>query len=494
MRTLSILCLAVLCTAAGAAHGRSERAIKDAVVHIFTVYNEYDFYRPWQMKGKLSKTGSGCIIDGNRVLTNAHVVADRTFIQVRRAGHADKFVARVQYVGHECDLALLTVADERFFEGAKAIRIGKLPHIRQKVAVYGFPRGGTKIAITEGVVSRVENLYYSHSQANLLCCQIDAPINSGSSGGPVLADDKLVGVAFQSMSGENIGYMVPAPVVEHFLADVRDGQFDGFPSLALSYQTMENPDLRAAHGVDEGQSGILINRAYPLSPCRGMLDSGDVLLAVEGFDIANDASVEFRDGERTLFEYPAQSRQIGDSTTLTILREGEVSDVRVELDVGSTEWKLVPRQLYDTPPRYLIVGGFVFVPLTRNFLETWGGGWRTKAPRDLVQYYFSEPDETRREVVVIGQVLADEVNVGYEDFLYSVVSKVNGREVADLEELKDAIEENDGEYHEIIDEEGYRVVLSRTEALERKHRILKRYRIAFDRSPGLGRDEGVGVQ
>ncbi len=72
--------------------------IKEAVVKIYTTYNEYDYYEPWQMLGQEERTGSGCIIKGNRILTNAHVVGDQTFIQVRKAGDAKKYIAEVEIV------------------------------------------------------------------------------------------------------------------------------------------------------------------------------------------------------------------------------------------------------------------------------------------------------------------------------------------------------------------------------------------------------------
>ena len=78
--------------------------------------------------------------------------------------------------------------------------------MRDKVAVYGFPTAGDEMSITEGVVSRIEQRNYAHSNANLLTCQIDAAINPGNSGGPVIKNDRIAGVAFQSsMRGENIG-------------------------------------------------------------------------------------------------------------------------------------------------------------------------------------------------------------------------------------------------------------------------------------------------
>jgi S1-C subfamily serine protease len=50
---------------------------------------------------------------------------------------------------------------------------------------------------------------------------VDAAINSGNSGGPVLLGDHVVGIAFQCLtSGENIGYIIPVPVINHFLQDL----------------------------------------------------------------------------------------------------------------------------------------------------------------------------------------------------------------------------------------------------------------------------------
>jgi len=460
----------------------NDEAVKEAAVKIFTVYNEYDYYRPWQMRGKMSKTGSGCIIEGKRILTNAHVVADQTFIQVKRAGQAEKFIARVEYVGHECDLAVLRVADDRFFEHTTPIKVGTLPLIRDKVAVYGFPRGGTKIAITEGVVSRIENQYFSHSQANLLACQIDAPINSGSSGGPVISEGKIAGVAFQSASGENIGYMVPAPVVKHFLTDISDGAFDGFPTLGISFQKMENPDIRNKYAMSAHHSGVLVSMVHPESPLKGVVSRGDIILSIESFDIANDATISFRKNDRTFFEYAVQDLQIGDTGTMTLLRDSKEHSVSFANTLSVSDGHLVPRQQFDTPPRYFITGGFVFVPLTRNFLTTWGPrSWVRKAPKHLVHHYFSEPDTSRDEIIILAQILSDEVNVGYDDFVFSVINEVNGVKIRNLDDLITAVDSNENPFQKITDDEGYTIIYSTQKAKEAKPRIFNRYRLVFDR-------------
>ena len=56
----------------------------------------------------------------------------------------------------------------------------------------------------------------------------------------------------KSQNTENLGYMVPIPVVKHFFNDLEDGQYEGFPNLGIYIQTMENPDMKRKYGLDEG--------------------------------------------------------------------------------------------------------------------------------------------------------------------------------------------------------------------------------------------------
>jgi hypothetical protein len=166
-------------------------------------------------------------------------------------------VARILAIGTECDLALLTVDDDSFWADVAPIVMGKLPRLQDQCTVVGFPIGGDTISVTAGVASRVEMTPYAHSSSELLAVQIDAAINSGNSGGPVFDSKGLcVGVAFQSLKhedAENIGYVIPVPVIEHFLGDYdRFKKYTGFPSLGLEWQKVESVHLRRALGLPRG--------------------------------------------------------------------------------------------------------------------------------------------------------------------------------------------------------------------------------------------------
>ena len=208
--------------------------VKEATVKIYAISNSPDYYSPWKMLEMDSGSGSGAIIEKNRVLTCAHIISDHKYIQVQRYGEVQRFNARVVSVSHEADVAILTVDSEKFFENVVPLKFGELPKIQREVLVYGYPAGGDSLSITQGILSRIEHQSYAHSSLYLLAGQIDAAVNPGNSGGPVLVDGRIVGVAMMSYDPdelENTGYMVPAPVIKHFLKDIEDGEHDGIPDI-----------------------------------------------------------------------------------------------------------------------------------------------------------------------------------------------------------------------------------------------------------------------
>ncbi|MBI9083811.1 MAG: trypsin-like peptidase domain-containing protein [Desulfobacterales bacterium] len=492
MKTSPGLWVCILLLAALTAQPTSaDSGIKSSVVKVYTVFNRPNYHEPWQRVGQQIFHGSGAIIAGERILTNAHVVSDQTFVRVRRAGEARRYTAQVQSVAHESDLAILTVADQRFFQGATPLPIGELPNFQDKVTVYGFPDGGDKLSITEGIVSRIEHSRYAHSGAYLLTCQIDAPINSGNSGGPVMANDRMAGVAFQGISGgdfENIGYMVPAPVVRHFLRDMEDGRHDGTPDLGISLQKLENPDFRKKYALTDHPFGVLVNKVYPDSPATGRLFTEDVLTAIDGENIAEDGTIEFRKGERTFFGYGMQQKQIGESVVLDVWRSGKPLKVRIDLTRSLDAERLVPHTRYDRPPTYFIIGGLVFEPLTLNYIKEYGtvGNGLSLAPTVLLNAYQNEEPETdRRQTVVLVKVLADEINVGYHDFVDTVIARVNDRPISTMIDLVVAFESHTGPYHVVEDTHGFRLVLDRKKVEAVNSEILRRYGIGADRSADL---------
>jgi len=317
-----------------------EMHVMDAVVKIFCTHTEPNYSLPWQRKRQFASTSSGFMVageDGQRwLLTNAHSVEYHSQVKVKRRGDDRKFLANVLAIGTECDIALLSVAEEEFWEGVEPISLGPLPALQDSVYVVGYPIGGDTISVTSGVVSRIEVTSYAHGATELLGVQIDAAINSGNSGGPVFSyTGHCIGIAFQSYAGsevENIGWVIPTPVILHFLDDFRrNGTFTGFPALGIQWQRMESSALRAASGMDDRDKGVLVRAIQPISHAVDVVQPGDIILKFDGVQVACDGTVPFRSGERIAFSYLTSQKFTGDMCVLDILRKGQRKSVTVRL-------------------------------------------------------------------------------------------------------------------------------------------------------------------
>jgi S1-C subfamily serine protease len=469
-------------------HAPAATDVRDSMVKIYCVQNEPDYDNPWQMKGAEMFSGSGCIIEGNRILTNAHVVSNHTYIVVRLHGHSRKYAAKVIVVSHEADLALLSVDDSSFFEGVEPLKLGRLPQIEQEVVVCGFPEGGDSLSTTKGVISRIENQRYAHSWLDLLAGQLDAAINPGNSGGPVMVGNRIVGVVMQTRKkSENIGYMVPVTVIKHFLTDLEDGRYDGFPEDGITFQPLENQSLKNMYGLDVDRSGVLVTSVIPGSPAENKIFPDDILLSIEGHQIADDGTVEFRPKERTGSDIYVKQHQVGENIDYKVLRNGKEKTVSLRLDKNCKNSRLVPMAKYDVRPSYYVYGGLVFCPFSLNYLLSWGDDWAEDAPYSLLTYFVDgELTRAGEEVVIIIKVLADEVNSGYDDLVNSRIVEVNGKKILNLRDLIQTVDAGSADPYVVFKtEDNESIALDRKKAEEAQEKILTTYEVSDDRSPDL---------
>lgn len=488
MNKLSLYLLSILIFNTLALNAFADEDIKNSIVKIYTQSIRPYYSDPWTMNSPESKSGSGSVIDGKRVLTNAHVVSDNTLILLRKYGEAKRYKATVEFISNEVDLAILKVEDESFFNEIKPLKIGELPKTQEEVVVYGFPKGGDTLSTTKGVISRIEHERYAQSTLSFLASQIDAPINPGNSGGPAINNEQIVGVVMQSLrSSENIGYMVPTPIIKHFLNDISDGKYDGFPGLGIITQNIENKDQKNKYGMKEDSEGVLIIKVIPGSSSDGKIRGKDVLLSVDGHNISENGTVEFRKKQRTHFSYFVQNHQIGEKIDLQILREGKVQNVTINLNKPIQYNQLVTNQ-YGELPSYYIYGGLVFSPLTLNYLKEWGSKWFQRAPNNLISRLKTNyKSKSGEEVVMLIRVLASEVNQGYHNYENWEIKKVNGKEINNLNELI-MIVENPSDKSKFVtfeNQDGNEIVLNKDNAKSYNKSILKTYRIISDRSENL---------
>ena len=476
------LCLIVLLFHAARESVRAEE-IEKAVVQILTASQKPDLRQPWQFQNVRRSSGTGFVIKGRKIMTNAHVVSWARQILVKRAQDPRLYVARVKHIGHDCDLALLEVDDSLFFEGITPLEFGELPKVRSTVVTYGYPAGGEQISFTRGVVSRIEMQTYAHiGNRSLLGVQTDAAINPGNSGGPVIQDGKVIGVAFQGIPGlENAGFFIPPPVIEHLLEDIRDGSYDGFPQAGIRTHSLQNQAYRRKLKLPDNGLGARIDSLVPGMAANKVLKVDDVVLKIAEFDVGSDGTIIY-EGNRLQLPVAIQEAQHGQEVPMTVWRKGKKIDVSVPVKVNQ-ENKRSGNQ-YDIPPRYFVYSGMVFTTLSFDYLRSVGGVSPNRSGLVYELFYRKnvKPDTTRSEPVVLSSVLRSEVTASLNAVPGSQVDKINGVKIDRLEDVVRAFEKNQDAHHVIeFTKGGSFETLNRKSSDAANKQILNLYGIPSDR-------------
>ena len=309
------------------------------------------------------------VIDGKRILTNAHVVLYASQLFVESYQSSDKLPAKVEAVSPGIDLAILKLEDESFFDKRPPVaRTSTLPEVKDTVLVYGYPQGGSSQSITKGIVSRIEFTGYNEGMSGLRV-QIDAAINPGNSGGPALVDGKMIGLIFSKLTqADNIGYIIPGEEIDLFLKDVADGTYDGKPAIHESLQTLENEALRSFLGLDKKAQGMVVHAPDPANH-QDPLKPFDVITKIGDHEIDNVGMVKIKDNLRLNFHYLIQKLVKDGKVPLTVVRQGKTLPIELP---AKTKYPMLINTLKGRYPSYFIYGPLVFSPVTAEFTGVFG--------------------------------------------------------------------------------------------------------------------------
>jgi S1-C subfamily serine protease len=327
--------------------------LSNSVVKVFAISRLPDPFKPWAKQGPRTGTGSGVVIEGNRILTNAHVVSYASQVEIQASGSGDKLMATVEAIAPGIDLAVLKLEDESFFKThAPLARASSLPEIKDAVLAYGFPTGGSSLSITKGIVSRIEFANYNMGVSGLRI-QIDAAINAGNSGGPAIAGDKMIGLAYSRLNdAQNIGYIIPNEEIELFLKDIADGSYDGKYFVQDELQTFENPALRRFLKLDASVRGLIVKKPF-LEDAAYPLKKWDVVTHIGPFPIDSQGQVkvgaDLRLGANYMIQKLVQTAKNPNTATipLSIVRDGKTSNIALPA-ISSMDLWCFPKR----PPRF----------------------------------------------------------------------------------------------------------------------------------------------
>jgi S1-C subfamily serine protease len=420
-----------------------------SVIKIVNFSQTPDWIEPWKFSQVQPSAGSGFVIAGNRIMTNAHVVSWSRQILVFRYQDPKPYRAEIEFIGHDCDLAVLKVEDPNFFDGIPALEIGTLPKVRSAVTTYGYPAGGQQISYTQGVISRIEVQDYSHVRnRSLLTVQTDAALNPGNSGGPAIQRGQVVGVSFQGDPNlENAGFFIPPEIIQHFLLDIEDGKYHGFPDSGLFIVSLHNPAFRNYLKLPNGLGARIDHISNLNTKSCELVKENDVLLEIKGYSVGSDGLILYKNN-RVNSSIIFDAAQHGEHVPIKISRGGEVMDIKLPVYVNKED--RISGNQYDNPPPYIIIGGIIFTELSSNYLKRTGRDIQGIPPEILYELFFRNFQDAKRakiKPVILSSKLNHPENIDFTARPLSILTELNRKSIHSMADLQNAAEHPIDGYH-----------------------------------------------
>ena len=452
--------------------------LSTAVVRVEVTAQSFDSHAPWRLKTPETFSVTGYVIEQGKIITVAEPLTHGVVLAVSKPGDPQKAYAEVAATDFCAGLVLLTVPDKTFFADIEPM----------KLAESGIPSGEKYIfAWDENGNLKAVSVHYEKSAFVTLngiggsfIHFVRGEAFRSLGGEPVIVDGKLMGV-IHSTDSQGISRVISVDLIRRMLKDMEDGKYDGQPSFFL-YNAPINGDksLRSYLGMREENTGVYVVHVPSRTSGHGVLESGDVLLSIEGYRIDDNGSYE----SRLYGSIPFQSmiylnHYVGDGLTFEVLRGKKRIQISFDLIPITPQTFLIPLKGTYSRPRYLIVGGAVLQELSVDYMEAiWGEDWRWKADSRFLYYYnnyWLDPSLKKERIVILSRVLPDSFNIGYHDKSNLILLKVNGSAVRDLKHVRDIMERSEEDFYIYEFQGGERIVFEKDLVDKNQQRILEIY-------------------
>ena len=455
MRALVLSSVAVLALAANAAvkpSGSPAPSNKDvkqkplSLVRVNVTGQPHDYFRPWQKKAPVSKRALGAVLSKGRVLVTADLVSNQNYVELERAESGDKTAANVQVIDYEANLALLEPSEKSFLDGIAPLDIASDTVVGDRLAAWQLEPTGALVA-TEGLVTTIQMTRYPVDVGQFLTYRISLPMQyrENSYTIPLVKNNKLAGLLLRYDPRSQLIDAIPAPIITHFLKEAESDHYRGFPAVGFSFFPTKDPQLRKFAG-EAGRGGVYVTSVEPNMPAqKAGMKVGDVVKSIGNHEIDENGNyVDPLYGKIDFTNLISAHSYTGDVLPFQIQRDGKPMELKVTLEHRDAKDYVSPPYALDEAPKYLVLGGLIFQELSRQYLKEWGPNWQREAPQRFVYLdrFQSElfTGEERR-IVILSQILPSNNTIGYDEFSYLTVMKVNGKEIKSLKDVAEAAKE-----------------------------------------------------
>ncbi len=453
--------------------------VRDTVIQLFAQVSAIDLLEPYKTPQQGTACGSGFFInDQGYLLTNAHVVisAKTVWAQVPSLG---KRIIDMEVIGMspERDVALLRVTEEgrelicKELGGIPFLPLGDSDFVRRSddVLALGYPLGQQSFKSTTGIISGHEH--------HLI--QISAPINPGSSGGPLLnVKGEVIGINTSGITeAQNVGYATPINVAKSILSDLHEVKILRKPFLGVRYNNSTEALTKFLGNPAPG--GCYVIETVKGSPLeKAGIIRGDMIYEINGHsvDMYGDMSVPWSEDKISIVDYPLRL-SIGDTITLVVFRKGQKKTFSVTFGLAEPQ---AIRRIYPgyEPIDYEIFGGMVVQELTVNHI-------RLLADHAIGLIKYGELKYQSDPILIITHVFPDsQLYRGRNMPVGATINEINGKKIKTLEEFRATLKDSaTKEYLTIAADDNVTraaetifVVLSMNKIIEEEPRLARDYR------------------
>jgi S1-C subfamily serine protease len=425
--------------------------LRRAVVSVRITGQDWNWKTPWAKQSPWTRTVSGLVVPGERILVATSAIGNHLLLEAQKLGEDLRTTARLVLADYEGPLALLAVDDPAFWKDLEPLPLAERAPTSGEATVHRWLRS-SQFESSSAMVRQVRAGRHGPSRVSLLTLDLSSSLDNAGDSEIVVAGGEVVGLA-TAKAGETLSALA-SPVLRQFLAEAAHEPYRGFARAGVAWQELTNPALRESLGLRPDEGGVRLTRVLPHGSGAGVLEDGDVVLAVGSVPL--DVTGQFQHPLYGKLSFPlliTDGRAPGETLDFEILRNGERKTVAVPLKRMSPDEDRVPPFVLGRGPDYAVVGGLVFQEMTGSYLATWGADWSRRAPPRLLIAYDrdgAEPTAEQPRIVLLTSVLPDAANLGYQDLRDLIVTKVNGVSVGSLAALREAFQHPQGDF-DVID-------------------------------------------
>jgi hypothetical protein len=418
-----------------AAGESSNFAWENAIIYIEVTSKEYSYIQPWaRSENKVFKTG--VVINDHQIITTADGIADQTLIRLQKGGGGLFSLGTVVWVDYQADLAVLTTDETDFWKGLQPAQIADPVPVSGPAHILRW--NGDHLDDRSGDIEQmlVDNSVLSFVSVPVL--KIDSSVTAAGYGEAAVAGNKLIGLVSQQ-AGDAVG-AIPTSFISSILQARAAKTYTGLGYFDFTWDPVQNPlclDYLKLPGPARG----LIVKEIGLKPgVVSLIKPHDVILQIDGFDIDIEGNYHDPDYKKLSLEnLSSRNKWAGMDCHFKIWRDGKEQDITYRLPKAEYSDELIPGQTFDQVPPYVLAGGFIFVPLTGDYLRSWGADWRQHAPFRLSYYGMDKVTPEHPERVVLSQVLPNQINIGYESLRNTVIDEINGMKIKRIADVATAL-------------------------------------------------------